>query len=238
PAVLAWEYGDSAIKYRIKYWISDYGEQERIRDRVVSSLWYALRRHAIEIPFPIRTLQMRPERADEKADANFERELMNELRQVDTLRGLGDEELRLLVPTVSERQFGAGEMLVRQGEQGESLYIIRSGTVEVLLRGEDGVNHRVNTLGRSQFFGEAALLLGEPRNATIRAVNDVEVLEMDREGFTRLFKEHPETAAALSEVIAEREAQRRSVLAQSGETDGIHNRRLWLVSKMREIFDF
>ncbi len=133
PEVQVDSYGDFAIQYRIKYWIADYGAQEHVRDRVASSLWYALRRHSIEIPFPTRTVHVRDagRDEDEKADAQFERELMTDLRQVDWLRGLSDEELRLLVPTVSVRQFGAGEMLVRDR---------RTGRVDV---------HRAQRTGRS-----------------------------------------------------------------------------------------
>ena len=238
PDVLASQFGDFSIEYRVRYWIADYGTQEYVRDLVMSRLWYALRRHSIEIPFPIRTLRMEQPRADERAAAGFEHQLMGELRRVPILHQLSEEELRVLVPTVAVRQFGAGEVLMRQGDEGETLYIIRSGTVEVLLRAEDGSNRHVANLGRAQFIGEAALLLGEPRNATIRAVTDVEVLEMDREGFTRLFKEHPDAAAKMSEVIAAREAERREVLAQAGGHDGTRGRRVWLFAKMREIFDF
>ena len=65
PEVLVWNYGDFAIQYSIKYWIADYGVQERVRDRVASSLWYALRRHSIEIPFPTRTVHVRDAGRDE-----------------------------------------------------------------------------------------------------------------------------------------------------------------------------
>ena len=59
PEVLAWEYGDWAIKYRIKYWIADYGLQEEIRNGLLTSLWYTLRRNNMEIPFPTQTLDVR-----------------------------------------------------------------------------------------------------------------------------------------------------------------------------------
>jgi CRP-like cAMP-binding protein len=238
PDVLVSEFGESAIEYRVRYYMADYGDQERLRDLVMSRLWYAMRRHSIEIPFPIRTIRMDQPHADERAAADFEHELMAELRHVPTLHQLSDEELRMLVPTVVVRQFGAGEVLMRQDDEGESLCIIRSGSVEVLLRAENGSNRHVANLGPTQFFGEAALLLGEPRNATIRAVTDVEVLEMDREGFTRLFKEHPEAASQMSDVIAAREAERKEVLAAAGGHDGTRGRRVWLFAKMREIFDF
>ncbi len=240
PEVLAWEYGDFAIKYRIKYALRDWGVQELVHDTIVSSLWYTLRRHAIAIPFPIRTLEFRQGAAPSRAAADYEREIMRELRQVDWMRRLTDEELRLLVPTVQVREFGTGEVLMRQGEQGESLYIIRRGTVEVLLQGPDGTIHRVASMTRGQFVGEAALFLGEPRNSTVRAVTDVEALEMDREGFTRLFKQHREVADQIGEVVAAREAERKERLAQAegdGSAQGGRSRLIAkLVANMRDLF--
>src|SRR5271169_6608132 len=194
PEVLAFSYSDFAIQYLIKYWISDYGVQEHVRDRVASGLWYALRRHSIEIPFPTRTVHVRDagRDEDEKADAEFERELMTDLRQVDWLHGLSDDELRLLVPTVLVRQFGAGEMLGRSGEAGESMFIVRSGRAEVIGHTADGEVRHIANYARGDITGEMALMTGEPRNASVRALTDVEVIEMDREGFARLFKEHPD----------------------------------------------
>ncbi len=240
PEVQADSYGDFAIQYRIKYWIADYGAQERVRDRVASSLWYALRRHSIEIPFPTRTVHVRDagRDEDEKADAQFERELMTDLRQVDWLRGLSDDELRMLVPTVSVRQFGAGEMLVRIGEAGESMFIVRSGRAEVIGHTADGQLRHLAEIGRGVVTGEMALMTGEPRNASVRALTDVEVIEMDREGFTRLFKEHPDAAASIGDIIAARNRDRLEKLSSGDALDGRGGPHRWLLAKMRELFDF
>jgi putative ABC transport system ATP-binding protein len=62
----------------------------------------------------------------------------------------------------------AGEVVIRQGDPGELFYLIRSGTVDVVVE-EDGVTRTVADLGEGQYFGEAALLRDEPRNATIIA---------------------------------------------------------------------
>ena len=240
PEVLVWNYGDFAIQYLIKYWIGDYGVQEHVRDRVASSLWYALRRHRIEIPFPTRTVHVRDagRDEDEKADAEFERELMSDLRQVDWLHGLSDDELRLLVPTVSVRQFGAGEMLVRIGEPGDSMFIVRSGRAEVLGHTADGQVRHLAEIGRGVVTGEMALMTGEPRTANVRAITDLEVIEMDREGFTRLFKEHPDAAASIGDIIAARNRDRLEKLSSGDTLDGKGGPHRWLIAKMRELFDF
>src|SRR5208283_4678572 len=240
PEVFAWEYGDFSVQYRIRYCIADYGVQEYVRDRVASGLWYALRRHSIEIPFPTRTVHVRDARQDEeaRADADFERELMADLRQVDWLRGLSDDELRLLVPTVAVRQFGAGEMLVRAGEQGESMFIVRSGQAEVFGHTTDGQIRHLAKIARGDVTGEMALMTGEPRNASVRALTDLEVIEMDREGFTRLFKEHPDAAANIGDIIAERNRDRLEKLSSGATMDGRGGPHRWLLAKMRELFDF
>lgn len=239
PEVQVGSYGDFAIQYEIKYWIADYGAQERVRDRVASSLWYALRRHSIEIPFPIRTVHVRDagRDEDEKADAQFERELMSDLRQVDWLRGLSDDELRLLVPTVAVRQFGAGEMLMRAGEQGDSMFIVRSGTAEVFGHTADGQIRHLGNYARGDFTGEMALMTGEPRTASVRATTDLEVIEMDREGFTRLFKEHPDAAAGIGDIIAARNRDRLEKISSGDSLDGKGGPHRWLLAKMRELFD-
>jgi len=214
--------------------------QERVRDRVASSLWYALRRHSIEIPFPTRTVHVHDAGRDEedRADKDFEHELMNDLRQVEWLSGLSDEELRLLVPTVSVRQFGAGEMLIRYGEPGESMFIVRSGTADVFAHTADGQMHRIRSYSRGDFTGEMSLMTGDPRTASVCATTDLEVIEMDREGFTRLFKEHPEAAAVIGDIIADRNRQRLEMLASGSTQDGKGGPHRWLLAKMHVLFDF
>jgi small-conductance mechanosensitive channel/CRP-like cAMP-binding protein len=239
PLVLPWEYGDSAIRYRIKYWISDYTFQEQVHAEAVSSLWYALRRHRMEIPFPIRTLELRRTRSDHAAEAEYERELIHELRKVDFLHELDDGALKILLSSVKVHEFGAGEVLMRQGEAGETMYIIRHGHVEVIAHGATaGSDRHLATMGTSQIIGEAALLTGEARTATIRALDDVEVIEISRDGLTRLFKQSPSIAQAISEIVSTRLTDRQAALAQSIEGNGRSGRSRWLLSKMRVIFDF
>jgi small-conductance mechanosensitive channel len=237
PEILTSEYGDYAIKYRIRYWISDYGEAELVRDTVATSMWYALRRKDIEIPYPIRSLRLQPEQGKGSGAEAFEREIMAELRAMDFLRDLRDEELRLLLPEVTVLKFGAGEVIVREGDQGESLYLIRDGTVEVIALAADGQQVHIRDLKRPAFFGEIALMTGEPRNATIRARNDAELLELSRDGFTELFKAHPETAAKIGEVIALRMTETRELLTAAPHQDGPHTGARWFIGKMRAVFN-
>lgn len=236
PEVLAWEFGASSINYRVRYWIADYTLQEQTRNSAVTSLWYSLRRHAMEIPYPIQTIDVRTPKVSHRSQEEFEHEIIRELRQIDFLREMSDDELRLLVPNVQVHEFGAGETLVRQGDTGDSMYIIRRGKVEVLGRTDNGATRRIAVMHRPQIMGEAAMMTGEPRNATLRAQTDVEVLELNRESFAELFKRHPEAVEQISEVIANRASERKEAL-KVADGESISARRNWWMQKVRQIFD-
>jgi len=234
PEVLAWEYGDSAIKYRIKYWIPDYSLQEQIRNALVTSLWYALRRNSMEIPFPTQTLDLRRPKVSRRPQEEFEKEIIHELRQIDFLRKMSEEEIRLLVPHVQIHEFGAGETLYTQGQTGDTMYIIRRGRVEVFARTENGLMRSVAVLGPPHIIGEAGMMTGEPRNATVRAQTDVELLELNRESFAELFKEHPEAVEQITDIIANRASEREKIIKEQGP-DGVAARRTLFV-RIRELF--
>jgi CRP-like cAMP-binding protein len=85
-----------------------------------------------------------------------------------------------------ERRFEEGEVLVRQGDPGESFLILVAGRAEVT---KDGTP--IRTLGRADFLGEIALLDGGSRTATVTATTPVDALVIEREPFLRLMDESP-----------------------------------------------
>jgi small-conductance mechanosensitive channel/CRP-like cAMP-binding protein len=237
PEIYTWEYGDYSVRYRIKYWITDYAEADRVHDTVNTALWYALRRKSIEIPYPIRTVRSGRKPLASRAADEFEREITSELRQVDFLSDLRDDELQVLLQGVTLLRFGAGEIIVREGDAGDSLYIIRSGEVEVMARANGAQEVHIRNLKPPTFFGEMALMTGEPRNATVRARTDAELLELSREGFIELFKSHPASAATMSEIIAFRMSERRESLAAASLRDTSRSHAGWLLDKISAVFN-
>ena len=237
PDIYTWDYADYSIRYRVRYWMIDYAETERVHDAVSTALWYALRRKSIEIPYPIRTLRNGREPGITAGAQEFEQEIITELRQVDFLRELRNEELQLLLPGVTLLKFGSGETIVREGDAGDSLYIIRSGEVEVVAAANGAHEVHIRNLTRPAFFGEMALMTGERRNATVRACTDAELLELSREGFVELFKSHPETAAEMGEIIALRMSERRESLAAASLRDNSHSHAGWLLAKISAVFN-
>jgi putative peptide zinc metalloprotease protein len=122
---------------------------------------------------------------------------------------LAPEKLRWLALRLQRVTFGPDEDIVRQGEQGDALYIIRSGRVEALGRHADGSEYQLVTLGPGQPFGEQALLSHEPRSATVRTLEPVEVLRLSREDFQSVLREHPERSDYFLQLSLQRQRPRR-----------------------------
>jgi NADH:ubiquinone reductase (H+-translocating) len=98
-----------------------------------------------------------------------------------------------------------GEIVFRQGDLGDRLYIIEKGEVEVV-REEDGGKEKVlATLGPGQYFGEMALVSDEPRMATVRPLTGVDVLTIQRGAFRTLFTHLPSMRETFEEVTKRRQ---------------------------------
>jgi putative ABC transport system ATP-binding protein len=97
-----------------------------------------------------------------------------------------------------------GAVLIRQGDPGDKFYLIRQGSVEVTVE-DQGLSRVAGVLGRGDFFGEAALLTGQPRNATVTAKEDVEVYTLGKEDFEAVLKASASFEEELRKALFERQ---------------------------------
>ena len=98
----------------------------------------------------------------------------------------------------------AGAVIVRQGDPGDKFYVIKSGTVDVMV-GEGAGRRTVATLGKKDYFGEAALITGEPRNATVVAHDDLEVYTLGKEQFGAVLRASSSFEEELRKSLFERQ---------------------------------
>jgi small-conductance mechanosensitive channel len=206
PDVLVMAFADSAITYRARFWVVDYELDDEARDQVRAAIYYAFSRRGIEIPFPIQVqYDLDPPRPDETTGETHREAL---LKQVDLFGSLTDEQRRAIAAATRMRTYGEGEVIVREGEPGQSMYVVASGKVAVVLEPE---KRTVATIERGGYFGEMSLLTGEVRSATVVAQGDSVVLEVDAELFRRLALESPHAI----ERIGVEAITRKSELAQA-----------------------
>jgi len=100
-------------------------------------------------------------------------------------------ELRSVVGRLRHHAFSAGSVLVREGDPGDSLFVLSEGRVRVTTSGPKGKPVHLAELKEGDFFGEVSLLTGKPRTATITCVEGAEVLELTRSDLEALEKSHP-----------------------------------------------
>ena len=185
PEVLVKEYGAYAVAYDVRYWVTDYARVPHIQDAVLTRIWYGLRREGIAVPFPTQEVTLRTLAEDHEARAQeqLRREIVAALRPLTVFAPLSDVQIEQLARGAALQQYAAGEMLVRQGEVGDSLFVIKAGTVRVDVKSEGGQVTTVATLGPDEFFGEMSLLTGEPRSASVIAQTETEVIVVDKADF-------------------------------------------------------
>jgi branched-chain amino acid transport system substrate-binding protein len=110
-------------------------------------------------------------------------------------------------------------MIVRQDDDGDELFIIERGTVSVVLEREGKKGREVARLGSGQVFGEMALLTGEKRQATVRAVTECELTAIGHDAFHDILADSPNLVKELSHVLAERQTS----LDEHAETVTVHD---------------
>jgi len=95
------------------------------------------------------------------------------------------------------RSFEDGDVVIREGDVGDTLYLIRSGTVLVKMPGSDAEQNLHVTLAEGEFFGEVAMLTGRPRTTTIHAKGSVELMELSRSDFEMISSQYPSVKAVV-----------------------------------------
>ena len=126
------------------------------------------------------------------------------LRHVWLFSEMSDEQLESISSFTFEKSFDPGELIVEEGQTGNGLYVIVSGNVEVL-KGDLAANPQVLAKrGAGDVFGEMALLGEWPRTASVRALDDVQCLGIDRWVFLSQLERQPKVTIRLLQILAQR----------------------------------
>jgi CRP-like cAMP-binding protein len=127
------------------------------------------------------------------------------LRSLAPFGGLPAGELADIAERMRRHRFARGDVIIRQGDLGETFYLVRSGTVDVTRRaGVGSPEHHITTLGPGTCFGERALMEDELRNASIVAGEEVEVYALAKADFWRLLGQIPNFRGLIKKIDLKR----------------------------------
>ena len=241
PRILTSAFQDKGIEYWLRYWTGEFELRDFVDSAVRDRVFYALRRAGFTIPVPQRTVHMHQISNESVARVNEDlaAERERHLRNVDILQVLDGPVLRKLAALAKSRLFAPGETIVRQGDDAAELCIVDRGAVAMLLAKKGEPAREVTRLGPGQFFGEMALVTGEKRQATVRAVTECELLVIDHAAFQAVLADAPDLVQEVSRVLAERQ----TMLDEQAETLSIDDldrqvnlKSLQLIDRIKNFF--
>jgi Mechanosensitive ion channel/Cyclic nucleotide-binding domain len=199
PEVLIVDFAASAITYRVRVWTTDFNTDMIVRDRVRALIYYAFRRHGIDIPYPIQVqMSSTPGTAEESTVQP------NTLDAVNIFAPLSADQRGRLLEGTRTLLYSTGEVIVREGDRGSSMFLLIRGEAVVTLARTSGELARLNA---GDFFGEMSLLTGDPRTATVTAATDCWLLEIGVDAFRRVALADPAIVEQVTTAVAARRAE-------------------------------
>jgi CRP-like cAMP-binding protein len=189
--------------------LTDLVRDSRTSSLVRERIYAALKRAQIPLAIPATTMFVSQDDLEHR-DRKRARELesrMSALASIELFANLSDEERKILATSARLAPFSAREVITRQGATAHWLYVLLKGTALVRVALDGGEERQVAILESPNFFGEMALMTGQPREATVIAESDVECLRVDRKDLEGIIKHRPEIASEISGVLAARRVE-------------------------------
>jgi small-conductance mechanosensitive channel/CRP-like cAMP-binding protein len=231
PIVRIRNLGDSGLDWEIKYWLDDYSKYNDTDALVRQRVWYAFQRENIHFAFPTRTIYYENQSLEpdfvESVNEIFER-----LSDVEIFEPLSDEETMKLAESCEAKIFSPNEPVVRKGQEGNSMFVVHRGAVNLQVI-ENGFSKTVATLREGEYFGEMALLTGQPRSATVVASGETEVLEIKQDALKPLFEKNPYLIEEFTKTI---DARRKLLAIEKPEMPQFDEPNEGLFNSIRKFF--
>jgi len=213
PHVILLEFADSFVTYAVRYWLTDLSQDEVIDSAIRTRVHFALKR--IKVPFSLPGTHIFVHRPDDPTPLSLGEPTTgrrgSDLKAVPIFASLTGEELRRTSEELIYAPFVPGEAILVQGHDVHHLYILTRGSVEVRISLEGGESSHVATLDAPNFFGEAGMLTGEPRRATIVALTEVECWRLEKDRFEEILRARPAIADEISHLLAARNVELSAV---------------------------
>lgn len=234
PSAVLMEVSAAAHHYTLRYWLDDPARDDPTDSDVRQHALAALARHSIRLALP------REERLNLHAPTDWhststqrdEQRRLAAIQQTELFAHLPSPEQHALARHLIHAPFVAGDTITRQGAVAHWLYLIIEGEAQVLIDAPQG-RVPMGTLHGGNFFGEMGMLTGEPRQATVLALTDVDCYRLDKAGFAEVIQARPEVALEISAIVDARHAQLNATPPLPGQDPHAKDD---LLSRIREFF--
>lgn len=222
------------IIYELRYWLEDFGTYLETDSLVRERVWYALHRAGLQIPMPlIRQFQYA---GGPVPPAIRGASIGPALSELDLFAPLTDEERAQIGEGAIERRYAPGEIIVREGDRTSSMFVVAAGRAGVSKHGPTGDTRNLATLESGTAFGEISLLTGEPRTATVRALTETVLVEIDKATLEPVLRGNPALCTALQSVLEKRRRDTATLVEASHEELAAPRDRALLADRIARFF--
>jgi branched-chain amino acid transport system substrate-binding protein len=193
PVVIVTDMSNGTIEYTVAYCSDDYSDKMFIKENMLTRIWHHLKQADI-------AFKGAKERDDKEAT-----KLIALLKEIEIFEPFPEKAKLYLSERIRQHRFGPGDIVVKQGDAGDSLFVIIEGVVAVQVQTDDGRIKEVARLGVEDFFGERSLFTGEERTATFVSIVDSYLFELTKADIAPLIVGQPELAKLVSKVFTQRQ---------------------------------
>jgi small-conductance mechanosensitive channel/CRP-like cAMP-binding protein len=217
PSVVTNEFKERGVEYWVRLFTTEFGKRDRVDGMARDRIWYAFARQGIEIPVATQDIRLTqlPEPVVERPEAAVERRVSS-LQRLGLLSAVGPEHVRRLAEESWERVYAAGEPVIRQGDAGDSMFVVMDGEVEVTAEQNGAGTARLAVLSTGDYFGEMSLMTGAARVATVTPLVETRLMEVGKESFRTVLAARPELMETLAAALRQRLAERAEAMADMG----------------------
>ncbi len=208
---------ERGVKYTVNFWVPDYPQSFGIRNRLLPTALNYLNQAGLAPSYPKHDVRLQEVPASE---IQRHIDVATFLRRVPLFECLNNAALERLEQNARVVEVEAEEVVVREQEPGESLFVVVTGLLEITRRAANGTVQKLGHRAPGEVLGEMSLLTGAARNATVTALTPGSLLEISKSHLEPIFHNSPELMVELSEIQAQRlEAQVSLLVSNTPDSD-------------------
>jgi len=236
PIVAAGKFDPRGVLWTVRFWVSDFALNRQALEAAHEHILHHLQVAGINISYN------RVEQRFIKSDASeLNKKPVKEalLTRLDLFEFLAPGDLDTLAGHMQELWFAPRTAIVRQGDDGASLFIVAEGLVSILVRGDNGHEHWVAHIEPGRYFGEMSLLTGQPRAASAQAETEVVCYEITKDILAPIFQRQPDLLERISRIMANRQVQLNRIQEEADVATGqagTEGTGHWLLQQMHRFF--
>lgn len=250
PQIFFDGYNDGFFNFQLAVWIDDFQDYKKAKSSLNYTVEYNLRQAGILFPDDnerkisltydplngkVEESQLQP--AGDREEGKLY--VKDYLKKVEYFQNFNELELRKLIEYGYRKTLDPEELLFREGDPGDAFYVILSGSVEVFI---EKLNKTLVALKSGDFLGELSLLLGIPRTASVKTLEQTTLFVLNSQGFKRIIQEQPKLQEEIIQQLSihqEELQQRKEQLQKMGlvdEEEDDRNAVSWVRKRLTNLF--